>query len=73
MTEGQLEIIERHAQGGLPPGDGEHYVSLLVAEVRRLRRFRIAVEELTRAYYQHDERGLKLEMEEAARMLAQAR
>lgn len=37
LTDDQLDRIEAHARGGLPPGDGEHYVSLLVAEVRRLR------------------------------------
>jgi hypothetical protein len=37
MTDDELAAIEAHAYGGLPPGDGEHYVELLVAEVRRLR------------------------------------
>ena len=37
LTDDQLDRIEAHARGGLPPGDGEYYVGLLVAEVRRLR------------------------------------
>jgi hypothetical protein len=37
MTDDELAAIEAHAYGGLPPGDGEHYVHALLAEVRRLR------------------------------------
>jgi hypothetical protein len=36
MTEAELDDIEAHAYGGLPPGDGEHHVHALLAEVRRL-------------------------------------
>lgn len=67
MIDDDLAAIEAitEAAGEVP----DIYARRLLAEVQRLRGFRIAVEELTRAYYGHDERGLKPEMEAALRML----
>jgi hypothetical protein len=39
-----LDAIRAHAQGGLPPGDAEHYVDVLVAEVERLQAERSGIE-----------------------------